>query len=46
MIWDRDGTGEGDGGKEISVIGTPCDVGCAAIRPGLALVAICVVRVI
>ena len=46
MICDIEGTGDGDGGKEISVIGTPCDGGGADKPPVLALAAIGVVNVI
>ena len=46
MICDSEGTGDGDGGKEISVIGTPCDGGGAENPPGLAVVAIGDVSVI
>ena len=46
MICDSVGTGDGEGGKEISVIGTLCDGGGADKPPILALAAICVVNVI
>ena len=46
MICDSGGTGDGDGGKEISVIGTPCYGGVVEKPAGLALAAIGVVSVI
>ena len=46
MICDSVGTGDGEGGKEISVISMPYDGGGADKPPILALAAIGVVSVI